>query len=94
MLLRLRLPNRRHIRTFYLECNGLRYTATISRFSGELAEIVLGSGKAGTTSDCAMVASIPLSCGVFVDMVRHAFHLGHGRTSSPLDDAFDLRIKR
>jgi hypothetical protein len=47
-----RLPNRRASETFNLECNGLRYTATISRFAdGRLAEIFLTNHKAGSQAD-------------------------------------------
>jgi hypothetical protein len=39
MTARERLPNRRFSETFSLECAGLQYTATISRFDdGRLAE--------------------------------------------------------
>jgi hypothetical protein len=39
-----RLADRRACETFNLECNGLRYTATISRFSdGRVAEVFLSN---------------------------------------------------
>jgi hypothetical protein len=42
-----RLANRRGSETFYFECAGLRYTATISRFpDGRLGEIFIDNGKA------------------------------------------------
>src|SRR5262249_18063490 len=65
-----RLSNRRPAETFDLEVGGLRYTCTVGRFGGgELAEIFLSNGKAGSDSDTAardsaVVASIALQYGV------------------------------
>jgi hypothetical protein len=52
MTARQRLPNRRPSETFELECGGLKYRATISRYDdGRLSEIFLGNAKAGSQSD-------------------------------------------
>jgi hypothetical protein len=48
-----RLENRRACETFNVDCAGLRYIATVSRFDGRLAEVFLTNGKAGSTSDTA-----------------------------------------
>jgi hypothetical protein len=46
MSARLRLPNRRPSEQFGFECNGLKYTASISRFpNGDLAEIFIGGAS-------------------------------------------------
>jgi len=94
---RVRLPNRRASETFDLRCNGLRYTATISRSSdGTLAEIFLGNGKCGSQADAAakdaaVVCSIALQHGVPVDVIRHALLKdSRGQPSSPLGAALDI----
>jgi hypothetical protein len=52
MTARLRLPNLRESQQFALECNGLRFTATVSRFAdGGIAEIFLQNHKSGSQSD-------------------------------------------
>ena len=97
MSARQRLSNRRASTTFSLECNGLRYVATFSRFSdGRLAEIFITNAKAGSHSDSAakdsaVVCSICLQYGVPVDVIRHALlRDARGRASSPLGAALDL----
>jgi hypothetical protein len=78
MTQRQRLANRRAAETFGFECSGLHYTASISRFfDGSLAEIFIGSAKAGSHSDAAakdsaVVCSIALQYGVPVETIRHA----------------------
>jgi hypothetical protein len=93
---RQRLANRRSSETFTFECNGLRYLATISRFSDDrLAEIFISNAKAGSHSDAAakdaaVVCSIALQFGVPVDVIRHALlRDSQGRPSSPLGAALD-----
>jgi|SRR5215831_5921443 len=95
--MRTRLPNRRACETFHFECNGLHYTASISRFSdGRLAEIFLSNAKAGSHSDSAakdtaVVASIALQHGVPLDTLRKSLMRdSHGRASSPLGVALDI----
>ena len=101
MSTRSRLPNRRPSETFALDCNGLSYLATISRFQdGRLAEIFISNAKAGSHSDAAakdaaVVASIALQHGVSVDVIRHALlRDSHGRASSPLGAALDVVVER
>jgi hypothetical protein len=92
-----RLPNRRASESFSFECNGLHYTATISRYAdGRLAEIFLSNCKAGSHSDAAardsaVVCSLALQGGVPLDVIRHALlRDGRGIASSPLGQALDL----
>jgi hypothetical protein len=92
-----RLPNRRSSITFGFECNGLRYSATISRYpSGNLAEIFVNNSKVGSDSDSsakdsAVVASIALRHGVPLDVIRKALlRDSRGRASSPLGVALDI----
>ena len=94
---RIRLPNRRASESFDFNVNGLCCTATISRFvGGELAEIFLGTGKAGSggdtaAKDSAVVCSIALQYGVPVDVIRKALLRDpRGHASSPLGVALDL----
>ena len=97
---RQRLENRRPSETFALECDGLTYLATISRFAdGRLAEIFISNAKVGSHSDAAakdaaVVASIALQHGVPVDVIRHALLRDtHGRASSPLGEALDRIVE-
>jgi hypothetical protein len=101
MSTRSRLPNRRPSETFALDCNGLSYLASISRFEdGRLAEIFISNAKAGSHSDAAakdaaVVTSIALQHGVSVDVIRHALlRDSHGRASSPLGAALDVVVER
>ncbi len=101
MSTRSRLPNRRPSETFALDCNGLSYLATISRFQdGRLAEIFISNAKAGSHSDAAakdaaVVASIALQHGVPIDVIRHALlRDSRGRPSSPLGAALDVVVER
>jgi hypothetical protein len=94
---RQRPPNRRPCETFVLECNGLRYLATISWFAdGRLAEIFISNAKAGSHSDsaakdAAVVCSIALQHGITIDVIRHALlRDSHGRASSPLGAVLDV----
>ena len=93
---RRRLPNRRSAETFELEVSGLRYTCTVGRFGGgELAEIFLSNGKAGSDSDTAardsaVVASIALQYGVPAEVIRRALMRNRdGSVCGPLGAAFD-----
>jgi hypothetical protein len=93
---RQRLLNRRPSETFRLECNGLAYVATVSRFeSGAIAEIFINNAKAGSHSDSAakdsaVVCSIALQYGVPLDVIRHALlRDARGNAASPLGAALD-----
>ncbi len=97
MTIRQRLLNRRFSETFGLECAGLKYVATISRFDdGRLAEVFLSNHRAGSHADAnpkdaAIVGSIALQHGVPVDTLRKALlRDSQGRPSSPLGAALDL----
>ena len=97
MTARERLPDRRSSLSFCFECNGLHYTATISRYAdGRLAEIFLCNAKAGSHSDAAakdsaVVCSIALQHGVPVETIRKALlRDARGAASSPLGTALDL----
>ena len=88
---RRRLPDRRASESFTVECAGLQYTATISRFDdGRLGEIFLTSGKAGSAADtaardAAITCSIALQFGADVETIRRALcRDGSGKASGPL----------
>jgi hypothetical protein len=98
---RQRLPNRRRSETFDLDSQGLRFTATFSRFAdGTLGEIFLQNHKAGSMAginaqDAAVVASIALQFGVPLDVIRKALMRdGQGRPSGPLGCALDQIMER
>src|SRR6516162_5407919 len=95
--LRTRLPNRRESSTFGFQCGAHHYVATVSYFqNGELAEIFIGNGRAGShvdaaAKDSAVVASIALQYGVPVAVIRRALlRDSHGTPSSPLGAALDI----
>ncbi len=93
---RTRLPNRRASTTFAVECNGLKYLCTFSRYpDGRLFELFISNAKAGSHSDSAakdsaVVCSIALQHGIPLEVIRHALLRDlHGRPSSPLGAALD-----
>ena len=97
---RARLPNRRRSRTFDLNLHGLKFTATISRFSdGRLAEIFLQNHKPGSQADCnardsAVAASLALQFGCPLQVLQRAvLRDAQGRPSSPLGAALDAIAK-
>jgi ribonucleoside-diphosphate reductase alpha chain len=92
-----RLPNRRPSETFALECAGLKYTATISRFNdGRVGEIFLSNHKGGSHADtaardAAIACSIALQFGADIETIRKALcRDGRGNASGPLGVALDL----
>jgi hypothetical protein len=94
---RQRLPNRRASESFGLECNGLKYVATISRFDdGRIAEIFLSNHKNGSDADVAardsaIVCSIALQFGADVETIRKALcRDSRGNASGPLGVALDM----
>jgi hypothetical protein len=94
---RQRLPNRRASETFALECAGLKYTATVSRFAdGRIGEIFLSNHKGGSHADtaardAAITCSIALQFGADIETVRRALcRDGRGNASGPLGVALDL----
>jgi hypothetical protein len=101
MTQRARLPNRRASETFALECAGLNYLATISRFpDGEIGEIFLSNHKAGSAADtaardAAIACSIALQFGADVATMRKALcRDSRGNASGPLGVALDLIAER
>src|SRR5213079_99576 len=95
--IRQRLPDRRSSETITLECAGLEYVATISRFDdGRLGEIFLTNHKAGSAADtaardAAITCSIALQFGAEVETIRKALcRDGRGNASGPLGAALDL----
>jgi hypothetical protein len=92
-----RLPNRRASESFNFEVAGFRYVATVSRFDdGRPAEIFLGNGKCGSTTDTAardsaVVASVALQHGVPLETMRRALlRDGEGRPNGPLGTVLDI----
>lgn len=98
--LRIRLPNRRPSTTFAFECGPHHYVATLSYFpnDGQLAEVFLGNGRAGSdidaaAKDSAVVASIAFQYGVPVNVIRKALlRDAQGRASSPLGVCLDIVV--
>ena len=88
---------RRASETFNLQCAGLTYVATISRFDdGHLGEIFLTSGKAGSAADtaardAAITCSIALQYGAPVEVIRKALcRDGSDNASGSLGAALDV----
>ncbi len=95
--MRQRLPDRRASETFGIECAGLAYTATVSRFNdGRLGEIFLSNHKAGSHADtaardAAIACSIALQFGCPPEVLRRALSRdARGNASGPLGAALDL----
>ena len=94
---RTRLQDRRASETFSLECAGLEYIATISRFDdGRIGEIFLTSNKTGSAADtaardAAIICSIAFQYGADVETLRKALcRDGRGNASGPLGVTLDL----
>ena len=97
MTARERLPNRRRSESFGFECNGLKYTATVSWFDdGRPGEVFLGNHKCDShadacAKDAAIIASIALQHGVSLDALRKSLlRDSRGRPSTPIGVALDL----
>jgi hypothetical protein len=97
MTARIRLPNRRASTTFTFPCGKHTYIATTSYFqNGDLAEIFLSNGRAGSdidaaAKDSAVLASIGLQYGIPLDILRKALlRDASGKASSPLGTALDI----
>ena len=96
MTARRRLENRRFAETFTMEVAGLKYTATIGRFSdGTIGEIFLSNTKPSSQSDvnardAAVAASLAFQFGCPLETLRHALLRDpRGNASSPLGCALD-----
>jgi hypothetical protein len=96
MSARLRLPNRRASETYCLECAGLTYTATVSRFAdGRIGELFLSnhknnSGADVAARDAAIAFSFAVQHGADPEAIRRALcRDGRGNASGPLGCALD-----
>jgi hypothetical protein len=94
---RQRLPNRRLCESFNFELDGLRFTATTSRFAdGRLGELFLTNHKAGNQSDtnardAAIILSFALQHGADIDAIRKALcRNSQGRALGPVGAALDV----
>jgi hypothetical protein len=94
---RQRLPNRRASESFTFELNGLRFTATVSRFDdGRIGELFLNNHKFGNQSDtnardAAILLSFALQHGANIETIRHALcRDSHGRALGPIAEALDI----
>lgn len=92
-----RLPNRRASESFSFEANGLRFTATVSRFDdGRVAELFLSNHKAGNQADtyvrdAAILLSFALQHGADLDAIGRALcRDGQGRALGPIGTVIDL----
>jgi hypothetical protein len=92
-----RLHNRRSSENFSFECNGLKYTATVSRYTnGNVSEVFISNNKPSSQSDvnardAGIAASLALQFGCPLQTLRHALlRDAHGKASSPLGVALDL----
>jgi ribonucleoside-diphosphate reductase alpha chain len=97
MTARERLPNRRTSTAFEIELNGLRFTASVSRFAdGRIAEIFLQNHKPGSQSDAnardaAVAASLALQFGCPLQVLQRAvLRDSQSGTSTPLGKAIDI----
>jgi hypothetical protein len=97
---RQRLPNRRASETFTLECAGLKYTATISRFDdGRIGELFLSnhknnSGADTNARDAAIAFSFAVQHGADPEAIRRALcRDSRGNASGPLGTALDILTK-
>ncbi|HEX9070984.1 MAG TPA: hypothetical protein VF852_03430 [Pseudolabrys sp.] len=95
-----RLPNRRLSENFAFELDGLRFTATISRYpDGRISELFLNNHKAGNQSDtnardAAIILSFALQFGTDINSIRRALcRDGTGRALSPVGAALDILAK-
>ena len=98
---RRRLPSRRLSENFSFELNGLRFTATISRFAdGRVAELFLNNHKFGNQSDtnardAAILLSFALQHGADIDAIRKSLCRDTaGRALGPVARALDLISER
>jgi hypothetical protein len=94
---RQRLANRRASESFTFELNGLRFTATISRFpDGRIGELFLNNHKFGNQSDtnardAAILLSFALQHGTDIEVIRRALcRDSQGRPLGPIAAALDL----
>lgn len=96
MTARQRLRNRRASESFALECAGLKYVATVSRFDdGRIAELFLSnhrnnSGADTAARDAAIAFSFAVQHGADSESIRRALcRDGAGNACGPLGAALD-----
>jgi len=89
--MRERLTNRRASENFTFELDGLRFTATVSRFAdGRVSELFLTNHKAGNQTDtnardAAILLSFALQHGADIEAIRKALcRDGRGRALGPI----------
>ncbi|HVI11460.1 MAG TPA: hypothetical protein VM822_01180 [Pseudolabrys sp.] len=99
MSARERLPDRRGSESFTFELNGLRFTATVSRFAdGRVGELFLNNHKAGNqvdtnARDAAILLSFALQFGADIRAIRRALcRDSQGRALGPVGAALDLLL--
>jgi hypothetical protein len=92
-----RLPNRRLSESFTFEVNGLRFSATVSRFAdGRVGELFLNNHKFGNQSDtnardAAIILSFALQYGADLTAIRKSLcRDSQGRALGPVAAALDL----
>src|SRR6516225_12055099 len=92
-----RLPDRRANESFTFELNGLRFTATVSRFAdGRIGELFLNNHKFGNQADtnardAAILLSFALQHGADLETIRRALcRDSHGRALGPIAAALDI----
>jgi hypothetical protein len=97
MTARQRLASRRPSTSFTFELDGLRFTATVSRFpDGSIGEVFLNNHKSGNQSDtnardAAIVLSFALQHGADIDAIRRALcRDSSGLALGPVGAALDL----
>lgn len=95
--MRNRLTNRRASENFAVECAGLNYTATVSRYSdGRLAELFLSNHKTGSAADtaardAAIAFSFAIQHGADPEAIRKALcRDSAGRPNGVLAAALDI----
>ena len=95
--MRRRLPDRRASETFGFEVGGLKYVATVSRFSdGSVGELFISNHKTNSQADTnardsAIVFSIAIQCGADVEAIRQALcRDSQGGPSGPFGAALDV----
>jgi hypothetical protein len=101
-IMRSRLPARRASQTFSFEIAGLRYHATVSRFTegDRVAEVFLSSHKLGSQADAnardaAVAARVALQYGRPPDVLRNALlRDSRGGPASPLGMALDIAAQQ
>jgi hypothetical protein len=94
---RRRLENRRASTSFTFELDGLRFTATVSRFpDGSIGELFLSNHKSGNQSDtnardAAIILSFALQHGADIQAIRRALcRDSAGRALGPVGHALDV----